>query len=95
MIKYDRNEDKYFLFEDDYEIGDPAMKLILSNRRKEILTEWLQSQLDEINEKGKRSPTAEFFTFILTPTSIGSKLVVYSHANEQTLDLSLIDDEAW
>lgn len=93
MIK--RNKNGTYALKSDYEIGDLEMELCISQRRKELLTEWLNGQINEINEIGAKSATGAFFSFLLTPSGIGASLQVYCKATGKVLDLSLIDDEEW
>jgi hypothetical protein len=74
-------------------IGDYSKYLVLSDRRKEILTEWLAGQIAIINEKKMSRMGSNWFVYTLVPSTIGSKLEVYSHATGAILDLTLIDNE--
>jgi hypothetical protein len=65
----------------------------MDERRKEILFEWASKQIEEINAKELNYTVASLFTYIITPTSIGSKISVHCKGTGKKLDLSLIEGD--
>jgi hypothetical protein len=86
---------KHIVVRDKDYIGDLKMHLKLSDERMKILCDWAQVQVDIINEKDLNHFTGAFFTYMLTPTNIGSELTVFCRVTGNELDLSLIGDEMW
>lgn len=90
-----REDHLYKLQKQDIVISESAIQLNMCDRRKELLYEWASKQIDSINEKKLHHPCGAFFTYQITPSGIGSDIVVVCHATQEVLDLSLIDDEEW
>lgn len=85
----------YKLEKRDFILDELVIKLDMCERRKEILFEWASSQIDTINENKLTSIVGAFFVYKIVPTSIGAEISVTCPFTNKTLDLSLIDDEAW
>ena len=85
----------YYLEKEDLVLDESIIKIDMDERRKEILFEWASKQIEEINAKELNYTVASLFTYIITPTSIGSKISVHCKGTGKKLDLSLIDDEEW
>ena len=94
-MKVRYNGGKYFLITDGDVITSNIIKFDMDDRRKEILFEWAQKQIDVINENGFRHVTGAFFTYVITPTGVGEEISVHCRSTDSKLDLSLIDDEEW
>lgn len=85
----------YYLEKEDLVLNDSAIKIDMDERRKQILFDWASEQIEEINAKEINYAVASLFTYIITPTSIGSEISVHCYGTGKKLDLSLIDDEEW
>lgn len=85
----------YYIEKEDLVLDESVIKIDMDTRRKEILFEWASEQVEEINAKQMNYTSASLFTYIITPTSIGSEISVHCKGTGKKLDLSLIDDEEW
>ena len=85
----------YYLEKEDLVLDESVIKIDMDERRKEILFEWASEQIEEINAKQMNYVVGSLFTYIITPTSIGSEITVHCKGTGKKLDLSLIDNEAW
>ena len=85
----------YKLEKRDVILDELVIKLDMCDRRKEILFEWASKQIGTINENKLTSIVGAFFIYKIVPTSIGAEITVICPFTGETLDLSLIDDEAW
>lgn len=85
----------YYLEKEDLVLNESIIKIDMDERRKEILFEWASAQVEEINAKQINYTVASLFTYIITPTSIGSEISIHCKGTGKKLDLSLIDGEEW
>jgi len=85
----------YYLEKEDLILNESIIKIDMDERRKEILFDWASEQIEEINAKEINYTVASLFTYVITPTSIGSEITVQCYGTGKKLDLSLIDDEEW
>ncbi len=85
----------YYLEKEDLVLNDNIITIDMDERRKEILFEWASEQVEEINAKQMNYVVGSLFTYIITPTSIGSEITVHCKGTGKKLDLSLIDGEEW
>lgn len=94
--KYDLKKPAgYYLEKEDLILNESIIKIDMDERRKQILFDWASEQIEEINVKEINYVVASLFTYIITPTSIGSEISVHCKGTGKKLDLSLIDDEEW